>query len=239
MSWLTQLYVFPVGFSWSNQLATFADHVPTELGSILGTVDMLKVNSDSDTEEFTALTIEQVRELHLEAQMSPIQHNNRIVVLGSIDTASLPAQQALLKMTEEPPRHVQIILTCTQKESVLPTLLSRCQIIEIKTQNAVAADLPGQIETFLHNYPDGKLSLTEAFAVSEIYKERPEAITFVEQLLHRIHNHSAYPNPHFLKIVQLGIVTLRRLRANVNTRLALEDFLFTFELSRQTQQNRL
>jgi hypothetical protein len=209
MSWLTQLYVFPVGFSWSNQLATFADHVPTELGSILGTVDMLKVNSDSDTEEFTALTIEQVRELHLEAQMSPIQHNNRIVVLGSIDTA------------------------------VLPTLLSRCQIIEIKTQNAVAADLPGQIETFLHNYPDGKLSLTEAFAVSEIYKERPEAITFVEQLLHRIHNHSAYPNPHFLKIVQLGIVTLRRLRANVNTRLALEDFLFTFELSRQTQQNRL
>ena len=45
---------------------------------------------------------------------------------------SKQAFNAFLKSLEEPPKHVIFILATTEKNKIIPTILSRCQIFEFK-----------------------------------------------------------------------------------------------------------
>lgn len=59
-------------------------------------------------------------------------YNDEKIALVSFHTASLPAQNAMLKVIEEPPIGVRFILLTSNKESLIGTVLSRVQ--EIKQQ---------------------------------------------------------------------------------------------------------
>jgi len=58
---------------------------------------------------------------------------------------SKQAFNAFLKSLEEPPKHVIFILATTEKNKIIPTILSRCQIFEFKKINQI------QIEESLKN----------------------------------------------------------------------------------------
>ncbi|MCD6290147.1 MAG: DNA polymerase III subunit delta', partial [Anaerolineae bacterium] len=46
--------------------------------------------------------------------------------------ATPQAANALLKTLEEPPTHVMLLLTASQREALLPTVISRCQVITLR-----------------------------------------------------------------------------------------------------------
>lgn len=50
------------------------------------------------------------------------------------DKLSVPAQNALLKILEEPPSNTIIILTAYSQFALLPTIVSRCQIIRFQQE---------------------------------------------------------------------------------------------------------
>ncbi|MCD6521113.1 MAG: DNA polymerase III subunit delta' [Anaerolineae bacterium] len=77
------------------------------------------------------LKIAQVRQLQYELSLSPHEGRRRICIITDFQTATVEAANALLKTLEEPPARVVIILTATDTHLLLPTIVSRCQIVPL------------------------------------------------------------------------------------------------------------
>ncbi len=57
----------------------------------------------------------------------------RIYFLENFHNSSIPAQNSFLKLLEEPPSNVQFVLTTDNKNSLLPTIISRVKIVKLQT----------------------------------------------------------------------------------------------------------
>ena len=79
-----------------------------------------------------SLTIDQVRTLQREAALFPYEGRNRVFILRRMDLASTQAANALLKTLEEPPAHVVLVLTAVDANALPPTVLSRCQRLDLR-----------------------------------------------------------------------------------------------------------
>ncbi len=79
-----------------------------------------------------ALQIDQIRALQADAAISPLEGRYKVFVVSEIERATLPAANALLKTLEEPPPQVVLLLTSSRRDLVLPTILSRCQVINLR-----------------------------------------------------------------------------------------------------------
>jgi len=78
------------------------------------------------------IQIDQVRALLSDAAMSPLEGNYKVFIVTEIERATLPAANALLKTLEEPAPRVVLLLTSHRRDLVLPTILSRCQVINLR-----------------------------------------------------------------------------------------------------------
>lgn len=79
-----------------------------------------------------AIQIDQVRALQTDAAISPLEGRHKVFVVSEIERATLPAANALLKTLEEPPSRVVLLLTSSRRDLVLPTILSRCQVVSLR-----------------------------------------------------------------------------------------------------------
>ncbi len=64
----------------------------------------------------------------------------RIYFLANFHLSSIPAQNSFLKLLEEPPANVQFVLSTNNKNSLLPTIVSRVKIIKLQgndTKNVI------------------------------------------------------------------------------------------------------
>ena len=82
--------------------------------------------------EKNAIQIDQVRALQADAAVAPLEGRRKIFIIQEIERATLPAANALLKSLEEPPPQVILLLTATRRDQVLPTILSRCQLVGLR-----------------------------------------------------------------------------------------------------------
>lgn len=87
-------------------------------------------------EDTQSLKIAQVRELQHQLALKPYLSPFKVVLINEADKLTLPAQHALLKTLEEPPEKSIIILTALNKETLLPTIISRCQIIQLAVKKS-------------------------------------------------------------------------------------------------------
>ncbi len=71
------------------------------------------------------------------ANLAPAQARRRVFVLPKVEQMTANTTNALLKTLEEPPPGVVLLLTAADPESVLPTVISRCQAF---TLHPVATD---------------------------------------------------------------------------------------------------
>jgi DNA polymerase-3 subunit delta' len=74
-----------------------------------------------------------IRELVAQAALSPIEADRRVIIVEEADKIVERSQNALLKALEEPAASVTWILVANALEPFLPTILSRCQIVEFAT----------------------------------------------------------------------------------------------------------
>lgn len=80
----------------------------------------------------TEVGIDQVREVQRAASLSPYEGKCSVFIFEDVQHLSQEAANCLLKTLEEPPGHVLLILLSDEKEeSLMPTIVSRCQIIEL------------------------------------------------------------------------------------------------------------
>ena len=72
------------------------------------------------------IKIDKIRQIHDSAYITPIEGEKKVVLLFQADRMSLGAANSLLKILEEPPRHLILILTTNNPHNLLPTTRSRC-----------------------------------------------------------------------------------------------------------------
>jgi DNA polymerase III subunit delta' len=75
------------------------------------------------------IRIASVREIKKQISMSSPQKGRRFVIISEADAMNPEAANAFLKTLEEPTSAVTIILTTSRREQLLPTILSRCQLV--------------------------------------------------------------------------------------------------------------
>jgi DNA polymerase-3 subunit delta' len=78
------------------------------------------------------LRVEQIRELQQGLSLAPYQARYRMAILLRFEEANDSASNALLKTLEEPPDHVILILTANCVDSLLPTIVSRCEVLNLR-----------------------------------------------------------------------------------------------------------
>lgn len=83
--------------------------------------------------------VEQVRDVVADVMLAPIQADKKIYILDRADRMTDSAANAFLKTLEEPPDDVVIILLASSREGVLPTIVSRCQVVPFRTVPASEA----------------------------------------------------------------------------------------------------
>jgi len=77
------------------------------------------------------IKIDQIRDIQDFVFLKPLG-SSKVVVIDDAGKMNPQAQNALLKTLEEPPEGVLFILISTLKGELLPTILSRCQVLEFK-----------------------------------------------------------------------------------------------------------
>lgn len=80
----------------------------------------------------TTLTIETVREVCATASLRPMESRWRIIVVDDAEALQGVAQEAMLKTLEEPPSFMVLMLLSNDVELLLPTIRSRCQIVDLR-----------------------------------------------------------------------------------------------------------
>jgi DNA polymerase-3 subunit delta' len=78
------------------------------------------------------IRIQQIRELGRLINLKPYQARYRSVVCLHFNQANLEASNAFLKTLEEPPSHAILLLTADNPESLLPTVVSRCEVLRLR-----------------------------------------------------------------------------------------------------------
>jgi DNA polymerase-3 subunit delta' len=83
--------------------------------------------------EGEVLKIDQIRALQHTLSLAPYESRYRVALLLRFEEAHISAANSMLKTLEEPPEHVVVILTANSAENLLPTIVSRCEIIRLRT----------------------------------------------------------------------------------------------------------
>lgn len=78
------------------------------------------------------LKIDQIRELQHTLSLSPYEGRYRVALALRFEEAHISAANAMLKTLEEPPPQVVVILTAKSAESLLPTIVSRAEVIRLR-----------------------------------------------------------------------------------------------------------
>jgi len=81
-------------------------------------------------EEKKNITVEQVREMHKFLNLTSFLNSYKIALIDKAEDLSEGAQNALLKLLEEPSPKTLLILICQDYKLLLPTIVSRCQVIK-------------------------------------------------------------------------------------------------------------
>lgn len=89
------------------------------------------------------LRVEQMRQIEKEANFRPFEGKARVFLIDEADKLNDASANALLKVLEEPPQTSYLILVTARPAMLLPTILSRCQMIRF------APLAPAEIERHL------------------------------------------------------------------------------------------
>ena len=103
---------------------------------------------DSETKELIPILngkirIPEIRELRKKILLKPFQSKYRVLLFLRFNQADAPPANALLKTLEESPAHAILLLTAETPEQLLPTIVSRCEILRLRALpvSVIQADL--------------------------------------------------------------------------------------------------
>lgn len=190
-------------------------------------VDSLDVNHQMYEK---IMGIEEVRNIQKAILLKPFRGKTKAVIIEAYENITLEAQNALLKILEEPPANTIVVILITKRDLILPTIISRCKIItlrekEIKLNENDLTTLQNTLNTLLNGKIGDKLKIAQDVATDknvDLWLEK--MAIFVKNKLTQNNKNLKYLN--FLKELQK---TYKKIEStNVSQRVALENFFLSF-----------
>lgn len=138
-------------------------------------------------EKPASIGVDDIREqLNDTIQVRPYSSYYKIYIVDEAEKMTVQAQNALLKTIEEPPAYAVILLLTANTGMLLPTILSRCVVLDLKPvpSEKIKKYLMEELEL-----PDYKADVCTAFAQGNVGKAKRLALSdsFSEMMEHAIH----------------------------------------------------
>jgi DNA polymerase III subunit delta' len=110
------------------------------------------------------LKVDQIREARRTLILKPYQSKYRVAIFLRFQEANDNAANALLKTLEEAPSYAVLILTADNPEQLLPTIVSRCEVLRLR---------PLKIEEVQSELESRRLESSRAELIAHISSGRP------------------------------------------------------------------
>ena len=138
--------------------------------------DITVVSKPADKRE---IIIDQIRELKKDSIIVPNDSKKKAYIIDNADIMNNNAQNALLRILEEPPSHAVFILNTDAPDGLLPTVRSRCIEINRKNDTGKAiSEMEEVAEDFLEAISNGNVSI----AAIMFSLERLDRVQFIDFL---------------------------------------------------------
>lgn len=121
-------------------------------------------------EKPNTISVDDIRsQVNNDVAIKPYSSARKVYIINEAEKMSVQAQNALLKTLEEPPEYAVILLLTANANALLPTILSRCVVLNMKPvpDELVKRFLMHQMEV-----PDYKAEVCVAFARGNIGKAK-------------------------------------------------------------------
>lgn len=121
-------------------------------------------------EKPNTISVDDIRaQINNDVAIKPYSSPYKVYIVNEAEKMTVQAQNAILKTLEEPPEYAVILLLTTNVNSLLPTILSRCVVLNMKP---VADTLVKKYLMEEMQVPDYKAEVCVAFARGNIGKAR-------------------------------------------------------------------
>lgn len=119
-------------------------------------------------EKPNVISVDDIRhQLNNDIVIKPYSSKYKIYIVDEAEKMNIQAQNALLKTIEEPPAYGIILLLTTNADAFLPTILSRCITLNLKSVNE---DLIKEYLMKKYRIPDYQADVCAAFAQGNVGK---------------------------------------------------------------------
>lgn len=193
-------------------------------------LDTIKPHPDLILVEGTnSISIDQIREVGRKVSLKPYTLPAKIVIIFEAEKLTIPAQNAFLKTLEEPPDNTIFILGTTKLDSLLPTIVSRCQIINIPKPEEILASDQEKEECQQTAVSILKSGLGERLKIASNYsKDKSQALRFAQILLVTLRQMMIQkPTPNIINSINNTQKAIVMLEANTNPSLVIGNLLLS------------
>lgn len=86
------------------------------------------------------IKVEQIRQIAATAYILPSEASRKVYILRQADSMNFNAQNAFLKLLEEPPQSAAFVLAAANPVALLPTVRSRCELLRENAEEAAQSE---------------------------------------------------------------------------------------------------
>lgn len=137
------------------------------------------------------IKVNSIREIRREASLSRFEEGRKVFIITQADMMNIEASNSLLKTLEEPPANTILILTTSHMERLIPTIISRCQVLrcdplseeEISEHLVRASGVDRAAALVAARLANGSFSVARELLSEDLAETRKEAIQFVRLAL--------------------------------------------------------
>lgn len=178
--------------------------------------DFININ----TQDRHSISIKQIKTLQHLIQKKPSQATAQVAVVYDANKLTIPAQNAMLKILEETPANTQLILTTQNEKNLLPTIISRCNIVHLGHKKIQPTTF-SYIEKILQN------DLNRFVLIDKIMGEKNsvQRKENINKLINDVYNYFVHKKSKRIEVYKLIKKIDNYQKFNVNQKLLLENFL--------------
>ncbi|MCI0708435.1 MAG: DNA polymerase III subunit delta' [Ignavibacteriae bacterium] len=159
----------------------------------------------------TFIKINSIREIKRQSSLSMFEGGKKVFIISNAEDMNAEASNSLLKTLEEPASNTVLILTTSQRDKLLPTILSRCQLVQFDpideadlSEHLIAREgIEPEQAALVAKLAEGSYDRAMDLLSVEIKAERESVVQFMRAAL------SSKPSLIFTEIEKLGAGTDR------------------------------
>ena len=153
------------------------------LAGIHPDIQVIRRLEDSKGRPRREIVVDQIREMAADAVVLPNESERKVYLIEDADTMNVSAQNAALKLLEEPPAGVIFLLCVTNPQQLLPTVRSRCAEVNVNGEQAPEDEETRKLaESFVKTVAKGDAAELARWCAKNEIGEIRAATSFVESV---------------------------------------------------------